>query len=516
MAGALPNGDPLKQAVERAKDAFARLPNGDQIFQRCINSPFSIVEAVGEIQASQKRRKSVKVFEGLQKYTAWLQNLSPVVEVAVQTQAGVTCPVWAPLKFVLLVVRDNSRASEEIARLLKTLDGCVREIQLFGELGLDPMLQIPLLELFTDVVDFSVNALEYFGRRGFHEATLRRKNLKIECEKWLKPSALRDEHDRRLQSKAQGTCEWIQQNQTFLQWRDLQASTIPEKLLLISGTHGCGKSVLASAITEQFKNEGRRTLCFYFWSGDTNRQKSDQVARSFLAQLLRHDSGDQVSGAIAGLRNEEGQPSSLSLWRTLKSALQIEPIPPFCVLDGIDEASEQKEILANLSDLLEDVPNAKCLMLGRPQVFEPLPPLISERKWFLAMNSILTQQDIDTFINQELSKVGLIQGVGLQQAAFDTLQKNSSGMFLWVRLMISDLEKSCSKFELEERLKSVPQSLEDAYRLLFTRIDQRLDVREVRKTQVTLALIIAARRPLRTEELALPSDRFREEHIARL
>ncbi|OMP85289.1 Vegetative incompatibility protein HET-E-1, partial [Diplodia seriata] len=309
------------------------------------------------------------------------------------------------------------------------------------------------------------------------------------------------EHDRRLQSKAQGTCEWIQQNQTFLHWRDLPASTTPEKLLLISGTHGCGKSVLASAITEQFENEGRRTLFFYFWSGDTNRQKADQVARSFLAQLLRHDPGDRVSGTVAGLRHVEGQPSSLGLWKTLKSALRIEPIPTFCVLDGIDEASEQKEILANLSDLLEEVPNAKCLMLGRPQVFDALPPLISERKWFLTMNSILTQQDIETFITQELGKVGPIQAAGLQQAAFHTLQENSSGMFLWVRLMISDLEKSCSKFELEERLQSVPQSLEEAYRLLFTRLSQRLDVREVRKTQVTLSLIIAARRPLLTEEL---------------
>ncbi|KKY18716.1 putative nacht domain protein [Diplodia seriata] len=167
MAGALPNGDPLKQAVEKAKDAFSRLPNGDQVFLKCINSPFSIVEAVEEIQASQKGRKSARVLEGLQKYTSWLQNLSSVVDVAVQTQAGVTCPVWAPLKFVLQVVQDNSRASEEIARLLETLAGCIRKIQLFEELGLDPTLQIPLLELFADVVDFSVKALEYFGRRGF-------------------------------------------------------------------------------------------------------------------------------------------------------------------------------------------------------------------------------------------------------------------------------------------------------------------------------------------------------------
>lgn len=54
---------------------------------------------------------------------------------------------------------------------------------------------------------------------------------------------------------------------------------------------------------------------------------------------------------------------------------------------------------------------------------------------------------------------------------------------------------------MKERLQNVPQGLEDAYRLIFSRIRQRLDDRELQRTQVILALVITARRPFRIEEL---------------
>ena len=53
-------------------------------------------------QSSQKK-KSAKFLENLQKHTAWLQNIGDVVDVAVQTQAVIGCPVWAPIKLILKV-----------------------------------------------------------------------------------------------------------------------------------------------------------------------------------------------------------------------------------------------------------------------------------------------------------------------------------------------------------------------------------------------------------------------------
>lgn len=49
------------------------------------------------------KRKSIKILGKLQQYTTWLQNIERVVDVAVQTQAGIACPLWAPIKLVLKV-----------------------------------------------------------------------------------------------------------------------------------------------------------------------------------------------------------------------------------------------------------------------------------------------------------------------------------------------------------------------------------------------------------------------------
>ena len=62
-----------------------------------------VLSVVEQRWQSHKKKKSNKLLSKLQKYTTWLQNMSAVVDVAVQTLAGFACPLWAPIKFVLQV-----------------------------------------------------------------------------------------------------------------------------------------------------------------------------------------------------------------------------------------------------------------------------------------------------------------------------------------------------------------------------------------------------------------------------
>jgi hypothetical protein len=85
--------------------AIAKLPNGDVLFQKCISSNDGIDTLANELKSrcaahDKKRPKVLKQFE---KSSAWLRNFSDVVDVVVQTQAGIGCPVWAPIKLVLMV-----------------------------------------------------------------------------------------------------------------------------------------------------------------------------------------------------------------------------------------------------------------------------------------------------------------------------------------------------------------------------------------------------------------------------
>lgn len=95
-----------RQAIESARSAFARLPNGDAVFRQCISQESTLAEIVKTIAQkyqSHCNKRSSRLLQKLQQSTLWLHNFSGVVDVAVQTHASIGCPLWAPVKFVLQV-----------------------------------------------------------------------------------------------------------------------------------------------------------------------------------------------------------------------------------------------------------------------------------------------------------------------------------------------------------------------------------------------------------------------------
>ena len=97
----------LKQAVDKARAVYSLLPNGDAIFQQCITQDESIsdvLKSATHSHRSYKEKRSTKILDAFQKHTLFLQNMSDVIDVVVQTEAGIGCPLWAPIKFILKVI----------------------------------------------------------------------------------------------------------------------------------------------------------------------------------------------------------------------------------------------------------------------------------------------------------------------------------------------------------------------------------------------------------------------------
>ena len=95
-----------KQAIDKARSAFSQLPHGDQAFQACVKQAKTIPEIVGSLaqqHQSYQRKRFTRLLEKFQRHTLWLQNMSSAVDVVVQLNAGICCPLWAPIKYVLLV-----------------------------------------------------------------------------------------------------------------------------------------------------------------------------------------------------------------------------------------------------------------------------------------------------------------------------------------------------------------------------------------------------------------------------
>ena len=95
-----------KQAIDNARAAFSQLPHGDQVFQECVNQAQTIPEVIESLSRQHrryKRKRFTRLFEKFQRRTLWLQHMASAVDVVVQVNAGIGCPLWAPIKYVLLV-----------------------------------------------------------------------------------------------------------------------------------------------------------------------------------------------------------------------------------------------------------------------------------------------------------------------------------------------------------------------------------------------------------------------------
>ena len=360
---------------------------------------------------------------------------------------------------------------------------------------------IARLERHARVADQTAVAMELVRAAEFRQEACQRQHeeLRLQCERWLKPANVKDIHFYQVRAKLDGTCDWIASNDVFERWVKPEPSTSRGRFLVISGTHGCGKSVLASSIVARLEKAKQHTLFFSFSSSDGSRQTSENLIRTLLWQLLQ-ETADKGSVDTVHRLSSDGRPTVSELWEAFGRIASTMAKPVYCVVDGIDECIDYNHTVSiTIMQILEKLPDLRMLLLGRPHVFQTHsgnPPFVA-----IEITSAMVSQDIEALINDEVAKSDILSLPEFRKNVYEILKDKSDGMFLWVRLMVDDLNKSPSKSEFSERLHNLPYGLEKAYQLLFFHLSERLDKYELRLAQTTLAFTTTSCRPLNFDEL---------------
>lgn len=360
---------------------------------------------------------------------------------------------------------------------------------------------IARLERHARIADHTAVATELLRAAEFRKETERRQNeeIKNQCERWLKPSEVEHTHLHQVQARLDGTCDWIKSNDVFQRWMNPGCLTMPDRLLIISGTHGCGKSVLASSIVVGLDTGQHRTLFFSFSISDQGRQTSENLIRTILWQLLQNESSKESLELVQQLRGN-GQPMIPALWETLGRIASSLPKPVYCIIDGIDECLDfNHTTFSKIKEISGMCANLRVLLLGRPHVLQQ--DSVGSDFGRIDITSTLLNQDIEAFVENEIATSDILSLQDFRVDVSRILKEKSDGMFLWVRLMVGDLRKSASKFEFNERLQNLPRGLEKAYQLVLLRLTQKLDRFELRLAQYILASTIVSCRRLTFNEL---------------
>ncbi|KAI1390156.1 uncharacterized protein F4822DRAFT_225814 [Hypoxylon trugodes] len=323
-------------------------------------------------------------------------------------------------------------------------------------------------------------------------------NLRQMWHIWLTPSHMRKVHDDRIRERLPGTCDWIWPHPSLMKWSSTtRDSPTADRLLCLYGTHGCGKSVLASSIVDSLERNGNRVLFFSFSGTDSSRQSLDSLARSLLWQLLQNPVSYEGLNIMRDLMSH-GEPLTSELWIAFSEVTNSMAGLVHWVIDGADECNESGEVLYHqLIDLLSTNKNARATLLGRTHVLRS----VAQTNCTIEITPILLQSDINTFISTEIDKTKVLKSSEIRNLAFRTLNDGSDGMFLWVKLMVCDLCKSSSKAEVKVRLQNLPYGLQKTYRHLVLRLVENLDDTDLGFARHVLAFIITASRPLKVDEL---------------
>ncbi|ORY13015.1 hypothetical protein BCR34DRAFT_600139 [Clohesyomyces aquaticus] len=267
-----------------------------------------------------------------------------------------------------------------------------------------------------------------------------------------------------------GTTEWVLQHDQIKTWMSGQGLAT----LWIKGKPGSVKALFAQNWCNFFDPTDRPP--FYSASITTTHAKhpSVYILATLLSQILRQTPG--LSAYVYTDFVAEGLPSSLSNLKLVLANLLPRTKSPRILIDGIDECI-QHDSAGNPSDLnlvkdvlrdilhLASIGNGglslKLLLVSRdtPQIIR-----ILSRKPILAIDeeSTAVQSAIRSFIHQRISE---IRYRFTNIPSIDTVLKDSEnialersrGMFLWVRLVLSQLEDDAYNLnDLETAIANIP------------------------------------------------------------
>ena len=277
--------------------------------------------------------------------------------------------------------------------------------------------------------------------------------------------------------------------------------TSENRVIVISGDAGMGKSVIAAVVCQRMQHAGRLSGS-HFCQHNKERYRNPKVMLQSLACQLCDVLPEYKSELVKKLSRNLGVDMNSLEVQELFEFLFEEPLcgvgDPgrnlLLVIDGLDE-SEYK----GRNDLLDVVANYFCklpvwfrfLVTTRPEVniadrlkkFNPIQ---------LEQDNEENVKDIRLFLEKQLSSV--IQS-GSEDVVIDALVRKAAGHFLYAYLMVDFIKKNFSLLTPEELGRTLPSGVSSVYQSYFERLEKELEIGED-QFLTFLSAMAAAREPL--------------------
>jgi len=314
--------------------------------------------------------------------------------------------------------------------------------------------------------------------------------------------------------RAPGTCEWVLAHENFQAWSESKSPT----LLWLSGHPGCGKTVISSFLIESLRARPDSSVIYFICDNKHEHFRTKEcILRSLLHQLIiAHPELLKYALPHFKTMKEAMATSAATLWTMFQDYIMDESFPTvYCILDALDECEDDSRqwLLERLSKIFpsDTERTAAAITMG------PLKILVTSRPWedieygFQAASRIRLKteeeesinSDIHVFVKKKVRVLAERRRYTEQQRGFvtETLIDKANGMFLWVSLVIADLEKTPPS-QIKQRLNELPKTLFGLYQGILEKVDEFA----IARVKHILQWVTTAFRPLSLKELALACE----------
>ena len=281
----------------------------------------------------------------------------------------------------------------------------------------------------------------------------------------------------------------------------LDDRTSENRVMVISGDAGMGKSVISAVVCQRMQNAGRLSGS-HFCQHNKARHRNPKIMLQSLAYQLSELLPEYKRELVKALSRNLGEHINNLEVGELFELLFEEPLihvddpgrSLLMVIDGLDE-SEYK----GRNELLDVIANHFSTLPGWIRFCVTTRPEINIADRLKKFNPVLLEQDdeenvqdIRLFLERQLCSV--IQS-GSEEVVIDALVRKAAGHFLYAYLMVDFIKENVSLLTLKELGRTLPSGISSVYHSYFERLEKELKISED-QFLTFLSALAAAREPL--------------------
>ncbi|KAI9688304.1 MAG: hypothetical protein M1820_010273, partial [Bogoriella megaspora] len=273
------------------------------------------------------------------------------------------------------------------------------------------------------------------------------------------PEIPEDDLSTLLDCRHTDSCAWLAQRPDFVDWECSWSRAPP--VLWLTGHPATGKSVLCGHVVEYLQQRNSSVAYFFFRHGRLGRQTISACLRSLAYQMafnsesVRQEILDLAQNDISWDFEDEK-----ATWRKLfvnGIFCRDTAEPQYWVIDAVDEAVKSEQLIRLIPHLPK---NVRLFVTSRnTQDIENAISGVSRFVKYKGISSSETMIDIRSLVS---SKMDMIPA-GANEHLRQKIMEKSAGCFLWVRLVLQELEYCYTEEAVEEALEEIPSDMNALY-----------------------------------------------------